>query len=93
MAVFDVTEACGYLGKTVLVELVFDDPDDGQIVIWSFVQIAGVVLALEGVYQHPHFMVFSASECQQYPDEMFWSDIRTIKVLDARSMSRKNRRT
>lgn len=91
MAVFDFTEACAYLGKTVLVELVFDRPDDGHVVMWSFVQIVGVVLAFEGVYQHPHFMIFSASERHQHPYEMFWSDIRTIKVLDGRATSRKSR--
>jgi len=83
MAVFDVTEAVRYLGKTVLVELVWDDEPEP---LWCLVRIAGVVIALEGVYQHPHFMVFSCVRPQTYPDEMFWSDIRTIKVLDRPSI-------
>lgn len=78
MAVFDVTEAVSYLGKTVLIELVWDDDPEP---LWRIVRIAGVVLSLEGVYDHPHFMVFSVSRPQTYPCEMFWSDIRTIKVI------------
>ncbi|AWE96412.1 hypothetical protein CSC26_3684 [Pseudomonas aeruginosa] len=47
-------------------------------------RIAGVVLALEGVYEHPHFMVFSLFGSETYPSEMFWSDIRTLRVLKHR---------
>lgn len=91
MAVFDVTEAVAYLGRTVLIELVWDDDPEP---LWCVVQIAGVVLALEGVYEHPHFMVFNVSRPQTYPDEMFWSDIRTIRVLEnRRNRSSKLRRT
>ncbi|QBM99423.1 hypothetical protein CKAES1R_02960 [Pseudomonas aeruginosa] len=43
-----------------------------------------VVLALEGVYEHPHFMVFSLFGSETYPSEMFWSDIRTLRVLKHR---------
>lgn len=86
MAVFDVTEAVSYLGKTVLIELVWDeDPEP----LWCIVRIAGVVLSLEGVYEHPHFMVFSVARPQTYPDEMLWSDIRTIKVIKPKSGTRK----
>lgn len=91
MAVFDVTEAVAYLGRTVLIELVWDDDPEP---LWCVVQIAGVVLALEGVYEHPHFMVFNVSRPQTYLDEMFWSDIRTIRVLEnRRNRSSKLRRT
>ena len=75
------TEAILLLGKTVLVELVWDDDPEP---LWCFVHIAGVVLALEGIYEHPHFMVFSESRSQVYPDEMFWSDIGTLRVLERR---------
>lgn len=91
MAVFDVTEAVAYLGRTVLIELVWDEDPEPH---WCCVHIAGLVLGLQGVYEHPHFMVFSVAKPQSYPDELFWSDIRTIRVLENRSnRSSKLRRT
>lgn len=91
MAVFDVTEAVAYLGRTVLIELVWDEDPEPY---WCCVHIAGLVLGLQGVYEHPHFMVFSVAKPQSYPDELFWSDIRTIRVLENRSnRSSKLRRT
>ncbi|MDU7753009.1 MAG: hypothetical protein E7J92_27880 [Pseudomonas aeruginosa] len=51
-----VLNAISLIGKTVLVELVWEDDSE---TLWRCVRIAGVVLALEGVYEHPHFMVFS----------------------------------
>ncbi|HCF2515356.1 TPA: hypothetical protein NIC53_006939 [Pseudomonas aeruginosa] len=78
-----VLNAISLIGKTVLVELVWEDDSE---TLWRCVRIAGVVLALEGVYEHPHFMVFSlfGSETETYPSEMFWSDIRTLRVLKHR---------
>ncbi|HEP7884178.1 hypothetical protein [Pseudomonas multiresinivorans] len=77
-----IENALSLIGKTVLVELVWpDDPEP----LWCCVRIAGAVLALEGVYEHPHFMVFSLARPQTYPDEMFWSDIRTLRVLKDRA--------
>lgn len=91
MAVFDVTEAVAYLGRTVLIELVWDEDPEPH---WCCVYIAGLVLGLQGVYEHPHFMVFSVAKPKSYPDELFWSDIRTIRVLEnRRNRSSKLRRT
>lgn len=88
MANFDVTEAVSYLGRTVLVELVWEeDPEP----FWVCVHVVGVVLALEGVYSDPHFLVFRAGQPQRYPDEMFWENIRTFLPLEraARKSSRR----
>lgn len=93
MAVFDVTDAVSYLGKTVLVELAWDDPDDGKFELWRIVRVVGVVLALEGVYEHPHFMVFDFSRPQAFPDEMMWEHIRTVRVIESRTRSRGKRPT
>ncbi|MDX3998436.1 hypothetical protein QYP02_36145 [Pseudomonas aeruginosa] len=76
-----VLNAISLIGKTVLVELVWEDDSE---TLWRCVRIAGVVLALEGVYEHPHFMVFSLFGSETYPSEMFWSDIRTLRVLKHR---------
>jgi len=94
MAVFDVTEACGLLGKTVLVELVWLDEETGEPNdMWCCVNIVGVVLTLKGVYEHPHFLVMDFARPWPTPHEMFWDNIRTMRVLDARTKSRKDRRT
>ncbi len=81
MAVFDVTEAVSYLGRTVLVELVFDDERPESEPTRCVVRIAGVVLALEGVYDWPHFLVFDAVCPGVHPEEVFWSDIQSIRPL------------
>ena len=94
MATFDVTEAVSYLGRTALVELVWVDEDTGEIDdMWCCVHIVGVVLALEGVYEHPHFLTMDFAHPWPTPHEMFWDNIRAIVPLDARARSMKNRRT
>ena len=70
-------EAVLLLGATALVELVMDGYPEP---LWCQVLIAGVVLGLRGV--DPHFMVFDVSCSRAYPDEMFWCDIRTLRVLE-----------
>lgn len=75
MAVFDFTEAVSLVGRTVLVELAWDDEPDSY---WSCVCVVGVVFSVPGVYEHPHFMVFSVGSKPTYPNELFWADIKTI---------------
>lgn len=75
------SQAVSLLGKTVLVELSWDDDPES---LWCFVHVVGVVLALEGLYEHPCFMVLSVAKPQAHPEEMFWSNIRTLQVLEQR---------
>lgn len=78
MANYTVPEAAEFLDSTVWVELFFDDPECGYFHSWRCVRIVGVVLSLEGVYEHPHFLGFDPFNPSKYPDEVFWSDIRSI---------------
>jgi hypothetical protein len=76
--VVDASVAMGYVGKTVLVEQVWaDDPEP----LWSVIQIVGVVLPYQGTYPHGHFLVAPQGRNDKYPDEVFFSDIRTIRVM------------
>ena len=78
MANYTVPEAAAYLGSTVWLEIAFDDPECGSFHEWRCVQVVGVVLALPGVYDHPHFLGFDVFSPGQYPEEAFWSDIVSI---------------
>lgn len=93
MAVFNVTDAVSYLGKTVLVHLGSYDPDCGLFELSCCLQIVGVVLALEGVYEHSHFLAFDVGHPDKYPTEVFWDDIKSIQVLQAFKSKGKSVRT
>lgn len=74
----DTGSALTYLGQTVLFELVWEqDPEP----LWCLLHVVGVVLALEGVHSDPYFLVVAANGEGHYPNELFWSDIRTIRVM------------
>lgn len=80
-------DALAYLGQTVLVELVWDDQLEP---LWQCVQVVGVVLPVEGVWAHGYFMVMGVAGASPFPDEVFFSDIRTLRVvrLDGRAEER-----
>lgn len=78
MAEFDTPSAVALLGKRVLVELALED-EPGTL--WQCAVIVGVVLPLEGVYRHPHFLVLDMAGEQTFPEEVFWSAIRSLVVL------------
>lgn len=82
MAVFDVTEALSYLGKTITVDLTVSYPDEPVETCSYVVHVLGVVLALKGVYEFPHFLCVNALNPRPFPDEMFWDDITRITVID-----------
>lgn len=71
----DVLSAVGFLGEPVLVELVWDDDPDP---FWRFGHVIGVVLPVEGVHEQPFLIVKSPGE--EYPLEVFLSDIQSIRV-------------
>ncbi len=83
----DAQAALAYLGQTVLAELVWDDQLEP---LWQCVQVVGVVLPVEGVWAHGYFMVMSVAGASPFPDEVFFSDIRTLRVvrLDGRAEER-----
>jgi hypothetical protein len=74
--------ARSFLGKSVLMELVFWDT--GPEVLWRFFHIVGVVLPLEGVNEQGYFLTMDFNGRSRFPDEVFFSDIRTIRVVPYR---------
>ncbi|NYH74510.1 hypothetical protein FHR27_003120 [Pseudomonas flavescens] len=83
----DAQAALAYLGQTVLVELMWDDQLEP---LWQCVQVVGVVLPVVGVWAHGYFMVMGVAGASPFPDEVFFSDIRTLRVvrLDGRAEER-----
>ncbi len=77
-AEFDADAAIGYIGKTVLVELVWDD---SEAPIWCCKHIVGVALPMAGVYEEAFFMTIDGHYRERFPSEVFLSTIRTIRAL------------
>ena len=76
--VLDTESALPYLGKTVLVELAWEqDPES----LWCCMHIVGIVLPLAGIQEEAYFLVKQVASDEPFPNEMFWSNIRTIRVM------------
>lgn len=74
----DAATAFSYIGKTVLVELAWeDDPEP----LWRFKHIVGVVLPVSGVNEHAYFMTMDTDGHDPFPNEMFFASIRTIRAM------------
>lgn len=74
----DAATAFSYIGKTVLVELAWeDDPEP----LWRIKHIVGVVLPVSGVNENAYFMTMDASGHDPFPNEMFFASIRTIRAM------------
>ncbi|WP_374978928.1 hypothetical protein PSGK_18080 [Pseudomonas solani] len=80
-AEFDANTAIGYIGKKVLVELVWDD---SEAPTWCCKHIVGVVLPMAGVYEEAFFMTIDGHCRERFPSEVFLSTIRTIRALWSR---------
>ncbi|MFU5187986.1 hypothetical protein PA57_03345 [Pseudomonas aeruginosa] len=74
----DARSALRYLDQTVLIEMVFDEEPDP---IWRWVRVVGVVLPAEGLRGGPHFLTLKPGAEKAFADEVFWEDIRTIRVM------------
>jgi hypothetical protein len=77
-AAVDASMALNYMGKTVLMELAWECDSE---TVWRLMQIVGVVLPYEGTFPHGHFLIVPLSNKTKYPDEVFFSSIRTIRVV------------
>ncbi|MGE6793455.1 hypothetical protein ACQKFS_15700 [Pseudomonas guineae] len=77
----DAVTAFSYIGKTVLVELVWnDDPEP----LWRFKHIVGIVLPVSGIFENAYFMTMDTNGLDPFPNEMFFENIRTIRVMQYR---------
>ena len=77
-AVVDASTAQDYIGQTVLVELHWDDEPESY---WYCLHIVGVMLPVEGVYEHGCFTTLELNAQDEFPNEVFFSNIRTIRVM------------
>ena len=74
----DVATAASFLGQTVLMGMYWEDEPE---TIWYCVHIVGVVLPIEGYCNQAYFMVVNMANARLSPDEMYFADIRTIRVI------------
>lgn len=74
----DAQSALAYLGQTVLVELAWEqDPES----LWCCMHIVGAALQVSGVHEDPYFLVKNVASDDPFLNEMFWTNIRTIRVM------------
>ena len=77
----DAATAVGYIGQPVLVELVWEgDPEP----IWRFKHIVGVVVPVQGVNEVGYFLTVPVIGSTDFPDEIYFDTIRTIRVVQQR---------
>jgi hypothetical protein len=76
--VVNASNAASFIGQTVLMELAWEqDPEP----LWRCFHILGFVLPMEGVYEHGYFLTMDFDGKSRYPDETFFSSIRTIRAI------------
>jgi hypothetical protein len=76
--VFDPISAIGFIGQTVLVELVWEgDPEP----IWRFKHIVGVVVPVQGVNEVGYFLTLPVIGSADFPDEIYFDSIHTIRAI------------
>lgn len=77
----DAATAVSYIGKTALMELRWDAEPESS---WQLMHIVGVVLPMEGVYEHACFMAVYFDTTDPYPERVFFTEIRTIRAMQHR---------
>ncbi|WP_313211894.1 hypothetical protein [Stutzerimonas nitrititolerans] len=70
--------ALAYVGQTVLVELRWDEEPES---FWQCMHILGIVLPMEGICDLAYFMGLNVSSQLDHPNEVYFSDICTIRVM------------
>ena len=77
----DADTAVSYIGKTALLELrCGDEPEP----MWQVMHIVGVVLPMEGVYEHACFMAVYFDTSDPYPERVFFTEILTLRAMQHR---------
>lgn len=74
----DAASALRFLGQFVLIELRWDDEPESH---WMCAHIVGLVLPVAGVYEQSYFLAFNVAEGSPFPNEIFFSDIHTIRAM------------
>lgn len=82
MGILNITEAVKLVGSAVTFELAYDDGEGGVDISHCLCFVAGVVLGLQGVYPHPHFVVYYLdSTTAKWPEQVFFEDIRSFRYV------------
>ena len=71
----DILSAVGFLGRSVLLELVWDDDPDP---CWRSGYVIGLVLSVDGVHDQAYMVVKNPGD--DYPLDVYLSDIRSIQA-------------
>ncbi|UVO18288.1 hypothetical protein [Stutzerimonas stutzeri] len=74
----DAATAFDYVGQTVLIETKWDEEPAS---FWQCVTIAGVVLPVDGMKGAPCFLGVELSSATQEASEIYFHNIRTIRVM------------
>lgn len=83
MGIVHITEALKLVGSAVSFELAYDDGEGGKDISHCLCFVAGVVLGLQGVYPHPHFVVYylDCKTSKRWPEQVFFEDIRSWRYI------------
>ncbi|AYF90538.1 hypothetical protein D6Z43_26650 [Pseudomonas sp. DY-1] len=79
----NATTATSLIGQTVMMELVLEDEPES---LWRCFHIVGLVAPIPGLVKEGHFLCFNALQEEQFPNEIFWCDIRTLTTLHRRPL-------
>jgi len=74
----DAATAFDYVGQTVLIETQWEEEPAS---FWQCVTIAGVVLPVDGMKGAPCFLAVELSSATQEASEIYFHNIRTIRVM------------
>ncbi|MFK8401717.1 hypothetical protein M2D07_024640 [Pseudomonas sp. BGr12] len=67
------------LGQYALVSTICDADPTPEL---HCIQIVGVVPPLDQIISRPYFLVMDQTLRRPYPQEMFWHNIQSLKVLE-----------
>ncbi|QLC73697.1 hypothetical protein LPB260_23530 [Pseudomonas sp. LPB0260] len=83
---FDPITAISYIGRTVLVELCWDDDNE---MLWRCYHVIGVVLPVPGVFEDGYFLTVPFGGSDDFPVEIYFDSINTIRAIRDRSAASK----
>jgi len=77
----DAATAISYIGQTVHLGLRCDDEPEPMC---QLMHIVGVVLPMEGVYEHACFMAVYFDTSDPYPERVYFTEILTLRAMQHR---------
>lgn len=74
----DAATALGYIGQTVLLELMWEGDEE---TFWQCMHIVGVVLPVEGVQDEAYFLGMGIASSIRHANEIYFEDICSIRAM------------